>query len=339
MLGRIKQTDLSVPTRIGRFYYYRRTVEGLQYPIRCRRPAGPDGAYSEARPGRGAPRPERDGEGPGVPLGRRVRGERRRRAPPVLDRRHRLPAVQAVRQGARHRGRAGTAGRAGHERDVGGRQPDALLRDRAPGHEAPGHAVAPRAGRPAGEGLRGEGRALLDRRRPHEGQEVRRPRQPLDRHLGPLAPARGDAERRAPARPAAREGPQVRRRAPRRHPLHPHEQGREELPPGDGAPRRPLARALEAVRRAPPGRAARGRRGLPGLRGAPGEAGGPQPPARPRLRGRPVEGGLLPRARLLRVRVRDAGVRRRGSSATTTRASSPPRASTTTTWRRARRRC
>jgi oligopeptidase B len=50
MLGRIKQTDLSVPTRIGRFHYYRRTVEGLQYPIRCRRPAGPDGAYSEAAP-------------------------------------------------------------------------------------------------------------------------------------------------------------------------------------------------------------------------------------------------------------------------------------------------
>jgi oligopeptidase B len=50
MLGRIKQTDLSVPTRIGRFYYYRRTVEGLQYPVRCRRPAGPDGAYAEAAP-------------------------------------------------------------------------------------------------------------------------------------------------------------------------------------------------------------------------------------------------------------------------------------------------
>ncbi len=47
MLGRIKQTDLGVPTRIGRFYYYRRTVEGLQYPIRCRKPAGPDGAFHE----------------------------------------------------------------------------------------------------------------------------------------------------------------------------------------------------------------------------------------------------------------------------------------------------
>jgi oligopeptidase B len=50
MLGRIKQTDLSVPTRRGRFYYYRRTVEGLQYPIRCRRPAAPDGGYREDAP-------------------------------------------------------------------------------------------------------------------------------------------------------------------------------------------------------------------------------------------------------------------------------------------------
>jgi oligopeptidase B len=48
LLGRIQQTDLSVPTRRGHYYYYRRTVEGLQYPIRCRKPAGPDGAFSEA---------------------------------------------------------------------------------------------------------------------------------------------------------------------------------------------------------------------------------------------------------------------------------------------------
>ncbi len=50
MLGRIKQTDLSVPTRRGRFYYYRRTVEGLQYPIRCRKPAAPDGSFREDAP-------------------------------------------------------------------------------------------------------------------------------------------------------------------------------------------------------------------------------------------------------------------------------------------------
>ena len=50
MLGRIKQTDLSVPVRIGAFYYYRRTVEGLQYPIRCRKTAGPGGALREDAP-------------------------------------------------------------------------------------------------------------------------------------------------------------------------------------------------------------------------------------------------------------------------------------------------
>src|ERR1700693_3528744 len=37
MLGRIKQTDLSVPTRRGDYLYYSRTVEGQQYAIECRR--------------------------------------------------------------------------------------------------------------------------------------------------------------------------------------------------------------------------------------------------------------------------------------------------------------
>ena len=37
MLGRIKQTDLSVPERQGEYLYYSRTEEGKQYPIRCRR--------------------------------------------------------------------------------------------------------------------------------------------------------------------------------------------------------------------------------------------------------------------------------------------------------------
>src|SRR5215831_1854225 len=37
MLGRIKQTDLSVPVRRGSYYYYSRTEEGKQYPIQCRR--------------------------------------------------------------------------------------------------------------------------------------------------------------------------------------------------------------------------------------------------------------------------------------------------------------
>jgi oligopeptidase B len=37
MLGRIKQTDLTVPVRRGEYFYYSRTVEGKQYPIQCRR--------------------------------------------------------------------------------------------------------------------------------------------------------------------------------------------------------------------------------------------------------------------------------------------------------------
>ncbi len=37
MLGRIKQTDLSVPVQRGNNYYYSRTEEGKQYLIQCRR--------------------------------------------------------------------------------------------------------------------------------------------------------------------------------------------------------------------------------------------------------------------------------------------------------------
>ncbi len=37
ILGRIKQTDLSVPVRDGAFFYYSRTEEGKQYPIWCRK--------------------------------------------------------------------------------------------------------------------------------------------------------------------------------------------------------------------------------------------------------------------------------------------------------------
>jgi oligopeptidase B len=37
--GRIVETDLSVPTKRGPWWYYSRTVEGMSYPIHCRRPA------------------------------------------------------------------------------------------------------------------------------------------------------------------------------------------------------------------------------------------------------------------------------------------------------------
>ncbi len=36
ILGRIRQTDLSVPAKEGDYFYYGRTEEGKQYPIFCR---------------------------------------------------------------------------------------------------------------------------------------------------------------------------------------------------------------------------------------------------------------------------------------------------------------
>ncbi len=37
MKGRIQETDSTVPVKHGGYYYYSRTVEGLQYPIHCRK--------------------------------------------------------------------------------------------------------------------------------------------------------------------------------------------------------------------------------------------------------------------------------------------------------------
>ena len=48
MLGRIKQTDLSVPTRRGEWFYYSRTVEGQQYPIQCRKHGSASGIDKDA---------------------------------------------------------------------------------------------------------------------------------------------------------------------------------------------------------------------------------------------------------------------------------------------------
>ena len=42
ILGHIKQTDLSVPSRIGDYYYYSRTEEGKQYPYMCRKKGSMD---------------------------------------------------------------------------------------------------------------------------------------------------------------------------------------------------------------------------------------------------------------------------------------------------------
>jgi oligopeptidase B len=45
--GRIKEVDLSVPTRRGAYYYYTRFEAGKQYPLNCRRKAGANMAYDD----------------------------------------------------------------------------------------------------------------------------------------------------------------------------------------------------------------------------------------------------------------------------------------------------
>lgn len=47
MLGHIKQTDIGVPVRDGPYFYYSRTQEGKQYPVRCRKKAGADGSFDD----------------------------------------------------------------------------------------------------------------------------------------------------------------------------------------------------------------------------------------------------------------------------------------------------
>ena len=55
--ARTKETDLSVPTREGDWWYYTRTVEGAQYGIHCRVPAAADDWTPPAIPDDGASLP------------------------------------------------------------------------------------------------------------------------------------------------------------------------------------------------------------------------------------------------------------------------------------------
>ena len=50
MLSHIKETDVSVPYLNRGWYYYVRTVEGLQYPIHCRRLATSSNRFDESQP-------------------------------------------------------------------------------------------------------------------------------------------------------------------------------------------------------------------------------------------------------------------------------------------------
>lgn len=45
--GRTQQTDMSVPSRRGAWWYFNRTVQGEQYPVMCRVPAVTEGSVTE----------------------------------------------------------------------------------------------------------------------------------------------------------------------------------------------------------------------------------------------------------------------------------------------------
>ena len=96
MLGRIKQTDLSVPSRIGEHFYYSRTEEGQQYPYMCRRQGSMTGAeevlldLNQLAEGHKF-----------LGLGS-LRRQRRRQLAGVLARHDRLPPVRAAREGSAH---------------------------------------------------------------------------------------------------------------------------------------------------------------------------------------------------------------------------------------------
>ncbi|MDE9366469.1 S9 family peptidase [Luteipulveratus sp. YIM 133132] len=54
MRSRIRETDLSVPVRLGDWWYYSRTQEGAQYETHCRSPYDADGPRPTPEPGRPA---------------------------------------------------------------------------------------------------------------------------------------------------------------------------------------------------------------------------------------------------------------------------------------------
>lgn len=55
--GRTRETDLSVPTRRGGWWYFTRTVEGSQYGIHCRAPIADDTDWTPPEPTPGEPLP------------------------------------------------------------------------------------------------------------------------------------------------------------------------------------------------------------------------------------------------------------------------------------------
>jgi protease II len=113
MLGRIKQTDLSVPTPRHGYLYYSRTEEGKQYPIQCRRKGtmeAPEEVLLDLN--------ELGKDKKFVGLGG-FRGERRPEPGGLHHRLHRLPPVRSAGEGSAHGTDAARHHRARHFAGLG----------------------------------------------------------------------------------------------------------------------------------------------------------------------------------------------------------------------------
>ena len=95
IVGRVQETDVSPPVRRGPWEYFTRTIEGMQYDVHCRRPAGTPGLPDPFAPpghrGRRADRArrERARRRPRLLRGRRPHREHRSLTGRVHHRRHR----------------------------------------------------------------------------------------------------------------------------------------------------------------------------------------------------------------------------------------------------------
>ena len=105
MLAHTKQTDLSVPVRRGDYFYYSRTEEGKQYPIRCRK-KGSLQAKEEVLLDL-----NEIGQRQKVRRDRRLCGQRRPESAGLYGRLRRLSSIPVAGERPAHRGH--TAGRDG----------------------------------------------------------------------------------------------------------------------------------------------------------------------------------------------------------------------------------
>ena len=167
MLGRIKETDDSVPYREGGYFYYSRTEEGKQYPIYCRKKGSLDAPeevtldLNELAEGQKF-----------MSLGAYTVSDDGNLLAYSTDntgfREYTLLVKDLRDRGAAEREIAEKVGSVAWAAD----DADALLHDRGGADQAPVPPLPPRAWAQAARRprLRGEGRAVQRRRRPHAQQ-------------------------------------------------------------------------------------------------------------------------------------------------------------------------